>query len=514
MKFTTKGKTTMTMQTSINKTPIRYALVLLVALSAGVALVTYTRRAYAIDQDIQKLNRFMQTAKVNTAAMQVFREGRDMIEAQNWQKAAEKFNDFIKGFPKEKDVDAALYWYGYALQKQNLKDDAAKPLLRLINNYPNSTWRREAEALLVTMGRQQDVTNALNRDNCEIKILALQSLFQADQDRAITYVTEVLKANSTQCPGLPSAAVSLLGSHAGARAVPMLLEIARSNPDLKLRMTAVRRLGEQHTEPIADELAKLYDVDKTKELRMQILRALADSRTTRGTTKLFEVARSGDDPEIRGWAIRYIGQLKDPTAYDELVRIYDADKTPAIRSQVLRALSEREDPRARAKILEIAKTGETPELRIEAIRRLSERGRIAMDDLLSLYTGETNLQIKQGLLRAFGNVDDVRARTKLLEIARGNDPIELRGYAIRQLGNRDDAETVNQLVSLYDGEQNVQVRAALLRAFGDSKQESALLKLMQVAKNDQSVELRKQAVRFLGDSKDPRALKFLEDLLK
>jgi TolA-binding protein len=33
-------------------------------------------------------------------------------------KAAEKFNDYIKGFPKDKDLGRALYWYGYALQKQ------------------------------------------------------------------------------------------------------------------------------------------------------------------------------------------------------------------------------------------------------------------------------------------------------------------------------------------------------------------------------------------------------------
>ena len=49
----------MTMQTFIHKTPGRYPLVLLIAMCAGVVFVSYTRRAYAIDQDIQKLNRFM-----------------------------------------------------------------------------------------------------------------------------------------------------------------------------------------------------------------------------------------------------------------------------------------------------------------------------------------------------------------------------------------------------------------------------------------------------------------------
>ena len=294
----------------------------------------------------------------------------------------------------------------------------------------------------------------------------------------------------------------------------MLLEIARSNPDLKLRLTAIKRLGDQHSDQVTDELIKLYDADRTKEVRAQVLRALVESRTQHGSAKVLEIARSGDDIAARQVAIRYIGELKDSASLDELIRIYDADKTREIRSQIIRALSERDDARARTKLFEIARQGDTPELRIEAIRRLGDHGRVALDDLIQLYTGETNVQIKQGLLRAFADNNDPRAHAKLLDIARGSDAIELRGYAIRQLGEKDDEQTVNQLVSMYDSEQNQQVKMALLRAFGDSRQKSAVRKLMTIARNDPSVEVRKVAVRYLGQSKDPEALKFLEDLLK
>src|SRR5215211_5244303 len=243
-------------------------------------------------QDISKLDRFVQ-AKGNTASMQLFREGRDFIEAQNWQKAAEKFNAFITGYPKDKDLDAALYWYGYALQKQDRKEEAAAPLVRLINRFPNSNWRNDAQALLVVLGRKADVEQALDRDNCEIKILALQSLFQADQERAIGIVTEALRATPNQCQGFQAAAVSMLGSHGGPRVVPILLDIARSNPDSKLRLTAIKRLGEQHSDQVTDELIKIYEADRTKEIRSQILRALVESRTTRGSAKVLEIARSG-----------------------------------------------------------------------------------------------------------------------------------------------------------------------------------------------------------------------------
>jgi len=470
--------------------------------------------AFGIDQDILKLNRFVQTSKTNTASMQTFREGRDFIEAQNWQKASEKFADFIKAYPKDKDLDAALYWYGYALEKQSRKEEAAVPLLRLMQRFPNSSWRRDAQALLVVLGYKNEVDQAIAQDNCEIKILALQSLFQADQERAIAIVSDALRVNPTPCQGFQAAAVSMLGSQRNPRVVPILLDIARSNPDQKLRLTAIKRLGEHHSEPVTDELIKLYDADHTKEVRAQLLRALVESRTPRGSAKVLEIARAGDDIAVRQVAIRYVGELKDASSLDELIRIYDADKTSAIRFQIIRALSERDDAKARAKLMDIARQGETPELRIEAIRRLGDRGRVALDDLIQLYTSETNLQIKQGLLRAFGDNPDPRAQSKLFDIARGSDPIELRGYAIRQLGEKDDEQTVGQLVAMYDAEQNPQVKGALLRAFGDSKQKSAVRKLMTIARNDQSVEIRKAAVRYLGQSKDPEALKFLEDLLK
>ena len=502
------------MMESSNLKYLKYALIAIVMLSVTVAIAIYAPTAHGKDQELRKLNQFVQGSKTNTAAMQIFREGRDFIEAQNWQKAAEKFRDFIAGYPKDKDLDAALYWYGYALHKQGIKEEAQKPLIKLINNYPGSTWRREAEALLVVLGGQEKVNEALARDNCEIKVLALQSLFQADQDRAITFVTEVLKGNPTQCPGLQSAAVSLLGSHAGARAVPMLLDIARSNPDLKLRQTAIRRLGEQHTDAVSDELIKLYDADRTKEIRGQILRALAESRTTRGAAKVTEVARSGDDPALRAWAIRYMAELRDPNSLDELIRIYDADKTPEIRTQIIRVLAEREEIKARAKLLDIARQGETPELRIEAIRRLADHRQLSMDDLFNLYNSETNVTLKQALLRAFAESQDPRARERLFAVARSADSLDLRLYALRRLGDKDDEQTTDQLVAMYDGEQNPQVRTALLRGFGNSKQKSAVRKLMTIAKNDPSVEMRKLAVRYLGESKDPEALKFLEDLLK
>jgi HEAT repeat protein len=351
------------MKQSITYRPhIRFGLALL-------AVATVVTVAYG--QDIAKLNRFVQ-AKGNTASMQIFREGRDFIEAQNWQKAAEKFNDFITAYPKNKDLDAALYWYGYALQKQDRKEEAAVPLLRLINSFPSSTWRREADALLVVLGRKADVDKGLERDNCEIKMLALQSLFQADQERAIGIAVEALRANPGQCQGFQAAAVSMLGSHGGARAVPILLEIARSSPDQKLRLTAIKRLGDQHTDQVIDDLIKIYDADKTKEIRAQILRALVESRSARGTAKVMEIARQDDSVELRAYAIRQLGEKDDEQTVSQLVAMYDSEQNMQLKVLLIRAFGDSKQKSAVRKLMTIARNDQSVELRKVAVRYLGE----------------------------------------------------------------------------------------------------------------------------------------------
>jgi HEAT repeat protein len=492
------------------------AFVILLSASAGVSA-----QSYRLDQDLWKLNRFVQAGKTDGPSTKAFREGRDQIEAGNWQQAAEKFQTFVKEYPKDKDVDAALYWVAYAEKKQDKKDEAAQYLTRLVREYPRSRWNREAQAMMIEIGRKPELETLLiqiktDDDNCEMKILALQSLFQADEDRAINFVGEVLKSNTPQCLGLKRAAITMLGPRGGARAVPILLEVARSNSDVMLRQIAIKQLGTQNTDAVTDELARIYDADHTKGIRIQILRAFADTHSPKGETRLVEAARGADDIEVRQYAIKFLGQKKGDASLDEIIRIFDTDPSPVIRMQTLHALAQRDDPKAHAKLLDIARHGATPEIRVEAIRLLGGRGGAAYPELLQLYTSESDIRIKEGLLRTYGSMDDERATAKLYEVARSAEPLPLRMSAIRQLGSRDRNKpaVTAELIGMYDAEQNVQVRGALIRAFGDSKEKTVINKLISIARSDSSVELRKLAIRYLGESKDPDALKFLEELLK
>src|SRR5262249_20968955 len=74
-----------------------------------------------------------------------------------------------------------------------------------------------------------------NNDPCEFKIVVLQALFQTDLQRGIMAATEWLKPGSTQTVRCKSAALTLLGRNGGKAVTPVILGVARSEPDIKLR---------------------------------------------------------------------------------------------------------------------------------------------------------------------------------------------------------------------------------------------------------------------------------------
>jgi len=485
---------------------------------ASVALLVRAPVARGANQDLAKLNRFVQTG--NTPAMKLFRVGRDLIENEEWAKAAETFRSFINTYPRDNDVDAALYWYAYALKRQGNTKEAAKALKRLIKDHERSGWREEADAMLTelapALGQPQIIDDALGKENEELKIIALQSLFDSNPERALGFVNDWLKPNSTASRRMKEAAVSLLGAHGGQQAVPILLDIARNQPDAKLRQTAIHRLGEAGGETVMDELMRIYAADPDPNIKRQVLHALAEMDGARADAKLLEIAQnSREDIELRKTAISRLGEREG--AFDNLIRIYDADRTIEIRKRLMNAFSESGDPRALAKLLEVARTGDNVELRRFALRRLGEKNSEAMlDELMRLYQAERDLDVKREILHAFSDMDSPRAKTKLYEIARNPaEDADLRRTVIHRIGeHRDDAQVVQLLISLYDAEQNPDVKRTLLNEFGESNQKTALRKLMQIARSDASVELRRQAIQRIGQSKDPEALRFLEDILK
>lgn len=497
--------------------------------TVGLVLVSLSltaprpRAAYGVPQEYaQKLNRLVQESG-STPAMKVFAEGRDFLDNNEWAKAADRFQSFIKSYPNDKDVDAAYYWLAYTLNKQGRKQEAKSWLDKLFREFPKSGWRDEATALNVELGDPQAVKRGIeDKENDEIKLIALQSLLDNNPERAMQYISEMLKPGATTSPQMREMIVAVLGSHGGRQAVPVLLQLARTDPSPRVRLTAIHRLGEEGGEAVLNDLMSIYQADRDVQVKQQVLHALSEMEGAAARAKLVEVARNqSENQQLRLAAIHWLGERED-SAFADLSQIYDAEQTTQIRSQILHSFSEMDDPRARQKLIEVARAGgrqgDEQALREYAIHWLGERDDDAtVDELMRIYDAEpATSRTKVMILHSFSEMKNARARAKLLEVARASGAgMELRSAAIRWLIDEGDTpQTVDLLVGLYDAEKNDQLRSSILHSLSESKQKAALRKLMDVARRDPSMGLRKMAIHWIGESKDPEALRFLEEILR
>src|SRR3712207_629278 len=82
------------------------------------AVVLSASAAVSSAQDFRsKLNGFAQDGTQANASpsARLLRQGRDLISEEDWAKAAETLRSFLVQYPRDREADAALYWYAYAL---------------------------------------------------------------------------------------------------------------------------------------------------------------------------------------------------------------------------------------------------------------------------------------------------------------------------------------------------------------------------------------------------------------
>ena len=407
-------------------------------------------------QELGKLNRLIQTQA--SPAATAFREARDLIKDGDWNQAEARFSRFIADYPQDRDVAAAMYWLAFALKQQNKFPAADAALTNLIEKYPNSNWTNDARTLRVELAprlkNNQVIEQGVSESNEEIKLAALQSLFEAKRERALAIAIDLLKPGSNASRMMKEGALTLLADSESKEAVPLLAELARSETDVRLRKKAIEALGE-----IKDESA----LEPLKAIVMQATSANGDV---------------------------------------------------AIARTALHALSQHEGGKARSLLLDIARSNAALELRVEAIHGLGEveNDPTIVDDLLKLFAATQHAELQEAVIEALSEVELPRAQAALADLARTATNAEIRHHAIEALGQREGG--IENLIQLYDAEKDLKIKERIVETLGDSEEKAALRKLMDIARRESSIQLRKRALSAIGRSEDPEASKFLEELLK
>lgn len=423
------------------------ALLLTVSLTAGAV----TRAA---GQSAGRARPAPASASAGDAA-KFLREGRDLLDARQWARAADAFTRLLDAHPRDANAAPALYWLAFALKMQGKYPEAARQLERLIGQFPQSTWVEDARVMQVELanqlGDERALDDALRGDNSERQLIALQSLLQTDPRGALAHSAQLLKSESASSQTLRESVVSLLGRSGGPAAAGLLIEVARDERDEKLRRAATLALGQPGNEGALDFLGELLS------------------------------RREG-------------GELADSAAF---------------------AISRIGGARARALLIGAAKTSASPGARSAAVTSLSRLGGgdLAVDDLTQLYQAETDVAVRKNIIHALSRIAGPRAQERLLELARTSDDLELRKQAIFWAGRQDDPDQgADGLARLYDAERNEEAKQLLIYKLARLKSKNALRKLMEIARADASAEMRKRAIFWLNRSRDPEAAQFLREL--
>jgi tetratricopeptide (TPR) repeat protein len=328
-----------------------------------------------------------------------------MLDDRRYDDAIRIFDAVIGA--KADHVDGALYWKAYALNRIGRRDEALAALATLRKDYSSSHWLNDAQALEaeVQQGAGKPVSPE-QQSNEDIKLMAINSLMNADPDRAVPLLETLLKSGNS--PRLKDRALFVLTQSKSPKAQQILVDYAKGagNPDLQLK--AVRYIGMSGTAESQQQLGAVYASSNDVAVKKEILRSLMAAGAK---DQLFNAAKNEKDADLRKEAVRQLGAMG---ATDHLMKLYTPDTTP--------------------------------ELKIEIIRGLSMGRAGSADSLVSLYTADTDPKVKKELINGLLARQDAKP---LIAIARKENDPTMKRYIVERLATmRNNKDATDYMMEL------------------------------------------------------------------
>lgn len=373
----------------------------------------------------------------NHFAATVFDEARDLFSAgQGFYdegrlgEAERKFREVVQKYPRNPIADRADYYLIRTLKQLGRKNEALTRIDGFAKTYPRSRWMSDVQELrinltneippaaeLVLMRRggpapagraipavpsppaaprpprafsrapenrvgrlQERLQQGRRPDDVTDPEVSLQqeimrAVFFNNSDRAIDIATERLKSDPAD-PVVMSNLFMIAGSHS-AKALPMLLSIARNSTNVKARKDAIFWISQSQGDKdvVVDTLLGILPSLRDDESDA-VAFALGQVRSDKSINALAAIARDKTKTEkARNNAVFWIGQSRVPNRVPVLEDIYRNNSDNAkIRMQTLFALRQTGDPRSVALLGNIASSDPDLDMRKQAVFWLSQMG--------------------------------------------------------------------------------------------------------------------------------------------
>ncbi len=416
-----------------------------------------------------------------------FRQARDLIDDEQWAKAAEKFGEIVNRYPENKSADVALYWLAFCHKKQKNYKESDAALDRLLEKFPASSWASDARVM------KMEIAAPLGK----IYPMPASSATTLGSISGLSAAQSSKNTAKTGAGNLPQQ----FTIYPGFAVAPPPIPLDRVD---EIKIAAFQSLLAADPKRAIETLGGLFEKDSkaSDTFKQEALRVLRRARVSQTTNRNFSFSTGGEK----------INKQFIPLLREILIKSFQSETSVKIRKEIVFALAAIGDDQS-------------------------------ADELARLYAAETNQEIKKAIIGSFGSSPNgfstayaynlgiytssvsvnpdkspKKGFDKLLEIVRTEKDAELRRLAfstLREFADWSEREGIIEMFSqIYDAETDEQFKIAIIHSLVENTQNQAAAKLLDIAKKDKSDKLRLEAIRSLGNSKNAEALKFLEDLIK
>lgn len=359
----------------------------------------------------------------------------DAIDDQKWSQALEGFNDVIA--MKGRRTDAALYWKAYVLNKMGRRGEAQAAVAELRRGFPRSNWIKEAAALEVEMksGSGKPVNPDSESDE-ELKLLAINSLMNSDEKRAIPMLQGVLESPKNSLR-LKEKALFVLAQSGSPQAQQLIGSVARGQSYPPLQLKAIQYLGISGGNEAT--LEQIYKSSTDSRVKRAVLQAFITCGCEQNT---LAVVREEHDPELRRVAIHNLGAMG---ATAQLKQLFQATTSAEDKEKILEALGIAGDDTTLA---EIARAPGDPRVRRRAIHGLGiSGGKQASATLAAIYSSDKDIEVRKAAVEALFIHG---ADHELVQLARKETDPQMKRYLIQKLSLMDSKEAQDLMLEILN----------------------------------------------------------------
>jgi HEAT repeats len=368
----------------------------------------------------------------------LYSQGTQAINDARWAQAEQIFTNIAQQHGAR--AEAALYWKAYAENKQGNAARALQTCSELRRSFPHGTWINECGALEIEIrGKSDDPLPPQAEQDEDLKLLALNSLMQQDESRALPIIQQILNSNKSE--KLKARALFVLAQDQSQQAQTLLGQVARGERDPALQRKAVEMLAVARGKQSAGTLADIYRQSTNDEVKKSILHAYL---IVGAPDPLLEAARHESNPELVRTAVHTLGAMG---ATSQLLTLYHDTSNAQTKADIINGMIPAGQKGADA-LSSIAGSEQDPALRRKAIRNLGVAGGMSVaPSLVAIYKKNSDPETRKAVLQALFLAGDSH---DLVELARAEKDPGLQQAIVQQLSIMHSKEATDYMLEILN----------------------------------------------------------------